>query len=497
MAMARLMLKGTVKQATLSALAALYGRSHKVISAEIGKEPYYVSRYLSGDRRKEIPDDVYEEILQGIGPIPDAAEPLVRACVEALRALEDEASDLTPEERAAIEMEILAIARRLREGFGRFLVNAKEFPAEGYPSRWDLAPARRWAEVLFARLQAEAIEARPAVIRASEPFQTWALCERVCAASEEAASRDLDTAAAWARLAADIAERVRGPEGFRTRLRGYAAAHGANIVRVAGDLNAADTAFTEAERLWLAGSDPNAVLDPGRILDLKASLRRAQRRLDESLALLQEARTVGRFPERILVKKGFTLEVMGDYSGATEALLEALPLVERTGDPRLLYMAKGNLAVVYTHLGYFDAAAALLPQIRELATERGDGNELPRVRWLEGRILAGLRRPREACRLLAEARQEFQRRRMLYDAALALLEEAALLLEEGRSAEVQPLACELAAVFKGNGVHREALAALRLFHEAVERAEATVEQTRQILRFLFRARHDRTLRFGS
>ena len=45
--------------------------------------------------------------------------------------------------------------------------------------------------------------------------------------------------------------------------------------------------------------------------------------------------------------------------------------------------------------------------------------------------------------------------------------------------------------------HREALAALGLFHQAAERQEATAELARDVLRFLFRARHDPALRFAS
>lgn len=81
--------------------------------------------------------------------------------------------------------------------------------------------------------------------------------------------------------------------------------------------------------------------------------------------------------------------------------------------------------------------------------------------------------------------------------ALVLLEEAILLLEEGRTAEVKALADELAKVFAENGVHREALAALRLFQETAVQDEATAELARQVLRFLFRARHDPELRFES
>jgi predicted DsbA family dithiol-disulfide isomerase len=79
--------------------------------------------------------------------------------------------------------------------------------------------------------------------------------------------------------------------------------------------------------------------------------------------------------------------------------------------------------------------------------------------------------------------------------ALALLEEAVLLLEEGRAAEVKALAAELVRVFEANGVHREALMALQLFHAAAEQEKATAELARRVLRFLFRAQHDRGVRF--
>jgi len=483
----------TFRQKLLSILALVYEKSQKEIGAKAGMPPHKVSQQLSRERQGEMKDEVYERLLAGIEPFPAAAVPIVKACLEALDALEK--GDLTEPERAEREEEVLAAAATFREALDEALRLSREGSTEGYPEAHDLEPARARAEELFGWLRKRSADERLEVVRAVEELQTWALCERVCAASVRAASRDLDAAAGWAHLAVEMAERVRAPEGFRRRLRGYAAAHAANVLRVKGDLEAADAEFEQAKRLWLSGSDPDGVLDPGRLLDLEASLRRSQRRLGEALARLEEAEAVGRCRERILVKKGFTLEVMGDYEGAVAALLEAEPLAERAGDPRLLYMARFNLAVVLTHLGRYGEAAELARHVRDLATARGDGNEVPRVTWLEGRIAAGLGRTHEALRLLAEARQEFERRKMFYDVALALLEEAVLLLEEGRTSEVQALAEELTKVFAANGVHREALAALRLFHEAAEREEATAELARRVLRFLFRARHDPELRF--
>jgi len=485
--------KLTFRQLLLSILALWYDLSQKELGARTGIDPKEVSQYLRRKRRGEIKDELFERLLAGMKCSP-AAVWIVTGCLEALEALE-EAGELTPEERAVIEEEILASARLQREALSEAVRLSRGVPVEGYPEARDLGRARRRAEELFGRLKKRPQEMRLVMVADAEEYQGWALCEKCCDASVREASRDLEAAAAWAQLAQEIAERVRGPEGWRQCIRGYAAAHAANAVRVAGEPKAAEAPFEEAKRLWLSGSDPAGVLDPGRLLHLEAALRRDQRRFEEALACLDEAEAVGRQPELAMIQRGFTLEVMGDYEGAVKALLQALPIIEGQGDVRLLYMTRFNLGVVFTHLGRYNEAAAIAQEVRELAT--GDENELPRITWLEGRIAAGLGRPREARRLLTKARREFERLKMSYDVALALLEEAVLLLEEGRPAEVKALADELAQVFADKGVHREALAALRLFHEAAERAEATAELARRVLRFLFRARHDQGLRFES
>lgn len=483
--------KPSFRQMLVSILGLRYGRSQKEIAAAIGISEKRVSQYL---RRGSLKDhEVFEGMLAAIDPPPGAVA-IVTGCLEALDALERE-RDLTAGERALVEEGALAFSRLGREAGTRMAIGSRAVLAAGYPEPHDLAPARWQAEELFERLERQTEATRPAIVRIGKEYQSWAVCERVCTASAREASRKVERAAAWASLAEEIAARIPGPEEWRNRVRGYAAAHGANVLRVSGELKAADVAFERVKHLWRSGSDPAGVLDPGRVLDLEASLRRDQRQIDEALALLDEAASVGRCPERALIKMGFTLEVMGEYGRALDTLLRAVPLLDRKSNPRLENLLHFNLAVNFCHVGRFRDAAELVPPMRELAAELGDEIDLVRMTWLEGRVAAGLNRSRDARRLLEEARREFGRRGMATDAALALLEEAALFLDEGRTAEVKMLARELTVVLDAKGVHREALAALRLFQEAAEREEATADLARRVLRYLFRARYDQGLRF--
>jgi tetratricopeptide (TPR) repeat protein len=477
----------------VSILGLRHGRNQKQIGAGAGMSQKQVSFYL---RQEHLEDDILERLLAGTDCRP-AEIPIVTACLEALDALERN-QELTPEEREEVETGVLEVTRLLREILTEAARQSRTIPAfDDYPKPAELEPARWHAGVVFSLLEGFTEDQRLAAVRVAREIQSWALVERLCEESAVQASQDLERAASLARLARDAAERVRGPEGWRRRLQGLAAAHVANILRVAGELKGAEEGIETAKRLWQDGADPDSVLDPGRLLDLEASLRRGQRRFEEALALLDEAVAVGRCPGRYLINKGFTLEVMGEYERAIEALLQAESRPEVQGDPRLRNILRCNLGFHYCHTGCFAEAAELAQKVSDVADEMGDEIGVLRVTWLCGRIAAGQGRTAEALALLAQARRELAAREMWYDVALALLEEAALLLEEGRPAAVKALAEELTEAFASKGVHREALAALRLFHEAAEREEATAELARRVLRYLFQARYDQGLRFDS
>jgi tetratricopeptide (TPR) repeat protein len=485
----------TFRQLVVLILALWYDLNRVEIGRRTGYTEDQLSKFLKRLRKKEIDDEVYGKLIAAVARRP-AEVPLTRAFVEALDGLDRE-SGLTEEEQVAIEESVLQGSRLMR----RYLTAAALFsrtvrPPRRYPHEIDLRVCRQHAERQIAKLRKVNRRSRLAVVRLGREYEHWALVERCCEESVREASSSLKRAAAWARLAMVVARFVTGPADWLSRVRAYALAHVANVLRVQGKLQEADACLEEAKALWQAGSDPSGVLDPGRLLDLEGALRRDQRRFEEALSFFDQAIPISRFPERALMMKGFAQNEMGDYEQAIATFIDARPHVDRRGDSRLKNILRLNLANALCLVSRHGEAAELVEEVRRYPEGLGK-IDLARIPWLEGRILVAFGNPREARRLLAEARQKFAAEAMSYDVALALLEEAGLLLVEGRSREVKALALELAKVFETDGVHPEALNALRVFEEAVRQEEATADLARRVLRFLFKARHDQNLRFES
>ncbi len=352
---------------------------------------------------------------------------------------------------------------------------------------------RAQALELWHRLEPlETFEHMALVVRASREYQRWAVVERLCDESLRAASKDSGRALLLARVAVEVCLLLKVKEGWRRRLQGYALAHLANAYRVAEDFAEADRTFTEARALWLSGIDPEQLLDPGRLLELEASLRRAQCRFTDALALLTEAEPETRRPVHVALKEASTREAMGDFSGSIAILRKVAPLVRNHPEARLRLIHKFNLAVTLTLVGSFREAARLVPVVKRLAQESAP--DTIRTKWLEGRVAAGLGRTDKALQLLEEACNAFAEQNLHYDVALCLLEMAVLHLDRGEHEAVKRLAAELVPVFKAKRIHREALAALRLFSIAAKRKAATADFTRGLLGYFFRARHDTGLR---
>lgn len=376
-----------------------------------------------------------------------------------------------------------------------------------------LACSRTEAPELWAELKPYRFEDRYHLIRAHRRFVTWGLCELLCEEAARLTTIDPESAVEAGELAVLVSDLLKEEEPGRScrlyQLRGYAWAHEGNARRVLGDLRGADESFSISDAWWEAGqAGIGDVLGYEPVLlDHKASLRIAQRRFPEALALLDHLfllHTDGFRPEhrddhlagRALVKKALALAEMEEPERAIELLQQAEAFVDARRDPRLLLCVRHNLLWNLASVDRYDEAKSMLSEVTGLCHELGNHPiSLLRVRWAEGRIAAGQGDTDAAIQTFQQLRQEFAVRGIAYDAALVTLELAALYSRQGCTAEVKKLSLEMAKIFRAQDVPREALAALLFFEKAAERESATAKLAHEIAAVLEKLRSDPGLRF--
>ena len=468
------------------------GWAQKELAQAAGISVKMLSRYETGRTHPSRP--LVESLIGVMGLGPEEIEAGLFA-VQQIRLdwEESSASDAPTEaERRAIER-AAAIA-------GREVAAATRSELMRVVRLLKIQRAREEADRLWEYLKNLPARDRRILVEGGREYKSPALVARLCEESSKAAAADSGRAVELAELAVRGAELTSVEEAFRQRLQGFAWAFLGNARRVAGDLPGADQAFGHFQRLWRAPSptDPG-LLENWRVLDLEASLRREQRRWEEALRLHDQALADAPAEKlgRILIKKAVTLEQKGDHELAIATLTQAAQRVDMDirRDPRLGFTLQANLALNLCRLNRFKEAEELLPKARRMAIQLGNGLDLVRLRGLEGVAAAGLGRTEEAIVALSQARSELVSRGIAYDAALLTMELAVLYLDEARHPEVKVLARQMAPIFQAQGVHREALAALKLFRDTVEKEEATAELARRLVAYLYRARYTPSLRF--
>lgn len=442
------------------------------------KDETLISRYESG--LKELSREKLEEMLEPLDTPPEAVDLLLFA-EDLLDGSPPEPAGspvaLTAEERRRVDRDAMAAgwaaAEQVRRELARTLRGRKA------------AQARREAEELWACLAGATWEECRDVVTVFPEFRSWALAELLCKESIRSASHDPGKSLNLAELALFVAERVPEDETWRFLLVALCWAHIGNAKRVANDLDGAREAFARAKDLWQAGAVASPEpLEEFRLPDLEASLRRAERLFPEALVLIDQALAVAAADEargRILLKKSSVLEQMGDAAGTLEALQQATPLLGCSEEPRLLFGLHFNITASLCDLERYAEADKVLPKVRELAFAQRKALDLTRLLWLQGRVLAGIGKTESALIALEQVQRDFTERTMAYDAALVSLHLAILLLEQGRNAEVRRLAEQMLWIFQDKKIHRETLASLAVFCEALRQDAATVELARQTL----------------
>jgi tetratricopeptide (TPR) repeat protein len=365
------------------------------------------------------------------------------------------------------------------------------------------AAERKEAPALFAELLGRSWEEWPVLFRLDRRLQTVAVCELLIERSFEEGFRDAARAIELADRGLLLASLLEGDRYGRTvvqDLQARAWAYLGNARRISLDLAGAEEALAHAERLAEGGSaDP---LEEARILDLRASLLSDQGRFEQAAELLDAVIDIyddihePHRKGRAMVSQGRCFGYAGWPEEAIRQIRKGLGLVDWEREPRLVVVARHNLAWFLNDCGRAEEALRLLARYRETYREMPEPFIELRLAWLDGRIAARLGRFGEAAPALREVRRRFLAEGNGYDASLVALDLAHLYLEQGLSVEVRALAVELLDPSHHRDVHSQALAALAVFQKAAELDDATPGLVREISSYLERARKNPELRFA-
>lgn len=328
-----------------------------------------------------------------------------------------------------------------------------------------------------------------------EDLQTWALCQLLLQKSREATFSDPARGVELANLALRIVRHLGKAydPNWVTDLRARCFAHLGNARRVLGELRSAEDAFIKAEDC-LARSTSGNIEIRAEILDLESSLRRAQRRFEEALDLIDRALSLYREAgqehgiAKSLLQRAKILEESGDLAGAIDLLRRTIDEIDSVREPQLIAYSRFNLLSGLAWAERFEEAEALLPDVRAVSEKAAQPLDLVRLRWIEGLIDLGRGRRGPAEAAFREAQKEFLERQMGYDAALVSLDLARLYAQEGCTEDLKRLAAEMMPVFQSRDVHREAILALLMFQRACEEERLTVDLVRELSAYLRRER---------
>lgn len=367
------------------------------------------------------------------------------------------------------------------------------------------AKERSEAPALLAQLLEQPAERRTLMVRNNSRFHTWGLFDLLLAKSREQSFRNADLGAAFARLGLEIADSLKPRYGKERAedLRARAWAAIGNAHRLQSDLKSAEEAFQTAAAHLERGT--GEATERAALFDLQASLLRAQRQFGAALRLLRRACSIFlRVGERhragrALVKMSTVHRYAGSPERAIPLLYKALDLIDPAREPRLMLIAWHNLTDDLAEAGQFMEAQKLLVKARPLYQQYPEAWASHPRKWVEGRIARGLGQHDRAEALLLEAREGFldEGPGSAYDIALVSLELALVYAEQRRLRELKRLAQEMVLIFSSRGIHREALAALTFWKQAVESEQEQdgLELMARIASFLKRAQYDTTLIF--
>ncbi|HEV7671233.1 MAG TPA: hypothetical protein VGS22_22170 [Thermoanaerobaculia bacterium] len=365
----------------------------------------------------------------------------------------------------------------------KLIESAEERAAEDFRQLLAIEPARRI----------------PRIVRSRERYRSAALVRLLLAEARRAVHLGHEMAYHFADLAFHVADRLTGSESTNG-LVPLALAEMANALRLKTDCRGARELFDRSRALTqLAGvTDPSVI---ARMDHLEASLFLNLRRFSETEKLLDRAKIlyglVGALAEvaRVEITRSLLFLESAQPLRAAQAAREVLQSPAVEDDQRLYLWARINLARALCETKDLRAAKRILDQDEPRHSQVGEPLMQLRYGWIRGRIASAERNLAVAREHFSAVRDGFIAGGLGYDAALVSLDLALASLRAGQPELVRRLAEEMLPIFASQDIHAEALAALRLFQEAVQQEILTEALVRDLSIYLQDARYLPEVRF--
>ncbi len=355
------------------------------------------------------------------------------------------------------------------------------------PGLNDGVEEREMALILRTRFDLFEPRVHHAFIREIPEYQSWALCELLCADSFDMAYVDAQKALELADLALAVARVCPGDEPWRYRVLEYAWEHMANARRATGDLAGAQEAFLSSQELRQAGAAAfPGPLNPACGFHVEALLRRDQGRYGEALKLLERAERIASPPElpAVMADKLPLLVASGDEIPPFDDLQEATRLLATISNRPPLALRLGT--VLLTALADLRAEKdvlipstfkPLLGALKELAEKLCDPKTAVRLLWLEGRLATFEGQTKRAADLFSRARTQALSGGLVAEAALAALELAVLHLGSGAAVAAE----DFVPFQDAEALAPAARSLFKLFHKLTLKGKLTAASARSFL----------------
>jgi len=335
---------------------------------------------------------------------------------------------------------------------------------------------------LFAELARHRPGQQALMVLNDPRFQTWGLLEQLLEQSQARLLASRAESELLAGLALRLADQL-DPDWYGESrledLRARAWSYVAEARRLRSDFAGAGEAFDQAHDHLRAGTGD--ALERALILDLEATLRRCERRLDEARRLLRKAIEI--FLENgedqraslALVHLAIAHRCEGEPVTALSLLQEAQRHIDGAGEPRLLLSARHHLIHTLACAGRLMEARGLLLKCRPLYRQFEDPWTQSHLRWLRGQLALEFAEMAEAEADLLGARQGFLAQEARYEAGLVALDLARLYAKQDRAAELREAAGDALETFRALGLASEIRTAESFLRQAEEIEGAWLE----------------------